>query len=415
MLICYALHRVLGHLIVAASVVGLLHNALSAAGGAAQFNLDWLAHPTIQYASRPTHDPVAELTRKVQEGEVQLTFDGPSGYLRSVLDALRVPIESQLAVFLKDSRQSARITSHNPRTIFFNDSVAVGWVRGGFIEIASQDRDNAMVFYTLEETQTDKPVFTRRMDCLSCHYSYATSGVPGTLIRGAGRYIIEHSVPLEQRWGGWYVTGMPGSIRHAGNVDVGRLFESPPATYGAAWPSLDGKFDTTGYLSPYSDIVALLVFDHQMRMMNLLGRIGWEVRIAEYDGADLAQAARETAKDVVDYMLFVEEAPLSGRVEGSSGFAEKFTAEGPRDRQGRSLRQLDLSRRLMRYPCSYMIYTPTFEALPAEAKAAIYRRMWDVLSGQEKDGKYSRLSAGDRTAIVEILRDTKKDLPGYFQ
>lgn len=396
-------------------ILGLFCHALRAAGGAPQLNVDWLTHPAIQYAVRPTHDPMADLKRQVEEGEVQLTFDGPSGYLRALLEALHVPIESQVVVFLKDSVQSARINAHNPRTIFFNDSVVVGWVRGGFIEIASEDPDSAMIFYTLVQTPSDKPVFTRRVDCLSCHRSYATSGVAGTLIRGAGRYIIEQSVPLEQRWGGWYVTGTLGSIRHAGNVDVDRLFESPPPTNTLNLQSLDGKFDTTGYLSPYSDIAALLVFDHQMRMMNLLSRIGWEVRIAEYDGGDAAAVARETANEVVDYMLFVGEAPLSDTVEGSSGFAEKFAAQGPRDQKGRSLRQLDLKQRLMRYPCSYMIYTPTFEGLPAEAKDAIYRRMWEVLSGHEKDARYDRMSADDRRAIVEILRDTKKDLPPYFQ
>ncbi len=123
---------------------------------------------------------------------------------------------------------------------------------------------------------------------------------------------------------------------------------------------------------------------------------------------------RETARELVDYLLFIDEAPLSAAVSGASGFAEQFAAAGPRDKKGRSLRQLDLERRLFQYPCSYMIYTPAFDALPVAAKEAVYARMWEVLSGRDKDRSYDRLSAADRQAIVEILRDTKTGLPDYF-
>jgi hypothetical protein len=102
-------------------------------------------------------------------------------------------------------------------------------------------------------------------------------------------------------------------------------------------------------------------------------------------------------------------------VKGGSGFAEAFTAKGPRDAQGRSLRDLDLRRRLFKYPCSYMIYTPAFDGLPAAAREAVYSRLWEVLSGREKQPRYKVLSLQDRQAIVSILRETKRDLPSYFQ
>jgi len=114
-------------------------------------------------------------------------------------------------------------------------------------------------------------------------------------------------------------------------------------------------------------------------------------------------------------MLFVYEAPLPGPVKGSTGFAAAFAAAGPRDSKGRSVREFDLRRRLFRYPLSYMIYTPAFDALPAAAKDAAYRRMWDILAGREKHARYTHLTAPDRQALVEILRDTKKDLPSYFK
>jgi hypothetical protein len=389
---------------------------------------NWLNHPAIHYESPSRTDPVAELSRKMQEGIVRLTFDGPSGYLRSVLDALDVPIESQIAVFARDSVQAARIRRDNPRTLFFNDSVSVGWVRGGFIELASQDPEQSVTFYALNQTPDGQPHFIRQDGCLTCHYSYSTAGVPGMLVRSAGQSAVDHSIPLDKRWGGWYVTGSHGSIQHLGNADVATLFETPPPSHTLNWPSFEGKFDTTGYLSTYSDIVALMVFEHQMHLMNLLSRMGWEARVADHQKragmirlgiqesqSDAPIPLGEAAKELVDYLLFVDEAPLADHIQSSSGFAETFATQGPYDSKGRSLRQLDLQHRLMRYPCSYMIYAPAFTALPDSAREAIYRRMWQILSGDDKDARYGRLSLADRRAIVEILRDTKQDLPEYFR
>jgi len=155
-------------------------------------------------------------------------------------------------------------------------------------------------------------------------------------------------------------------------------------------------------------------------MANLLTRAGWAARVADRSASN-ESAARSViltgiAREVVDYLLFIDEARLADAVRGGSGFAERFSALGPRDRKGRSLHELDLSRRLMRYPCSYFIYSPAFDALPPSVRDLIYRRMWEVLSGQERDQRYqSALSRQDRQAIVEILRDTKRDLPQYFQ
>ena len=172
----------------------------------------------------------------------------------------------------------------------------------------------------------------------------------------------------------------------------------------------------TGYLTPYSDIAALLVFDHQMYMTNLLTRFGWEARVALHDKrGDVTARMRDGAKELVDYMLFIDEVQLPGKIQSTSGFAAKFSALGPLDSRGRSLRQLDLKTRLMRYPCSYMIYTEAFDNLPWEARSEIYKRLWQVLSGAEKGPKYSRLSLADRQAIAEILRQTKKGLPEYFR
>jgi len=369
-----------------------------------------------------SHDPVAELNRKIQEGKLELKFDDAQGYLRSLLEALHIPIESQMVVFSKTSIQSMRIEPRSPRTLFFNDSVVVGWVRGGFIELAAQDPREGFVFYALDErpwvhqervTKPEvraEPLMTRRQDCLNCHVSSATFGIPGTLIRSvfagpdgvpvrqAPQYNTDQRTSFDKLWGGWYVTGDSGSLRHMGNAVV-----ADPAEPLQMKPleSLKAKFDPSAYLSPFSDIVALMVFEHQAHMMNLLARAG---RSHPIDS--------ETVNEVVDYMLFADEPPLADKVASTSGFAEEFAARGPFDAKGRSLRQLNLEHRLMRYPCSYMIYSDAFAGLSAEAKDAIYRRMWRILSGEENR---PRLAADDRRAIVEILRDTKHDLPDYFR
>ena len=189
----------------------------------------------------------------------------------------------------------------------------------------------------------------------------------------------------------------------------------------------EGLFDRDGYPALSSDIVAHMVFTHQTGMTNLLTRASFEARAADpslhppftsnlEEGDRVAAMMSGIASEVVDYLLFIDETKLTSRVRGGSGFAERFSTIGPRDRKGRSLYDLDLNRRLMKYPCSYLIYSPAFDALPPGAKAPIYKRLWDVLSGQERDVRYrSALSLADRQSIVEILRDTKQDLPQYFQ
>ena len=373
--------------------------------------------PEIGYSTQPVTDAVALLNRKLESREVRLESAHVSGYLRAVLDALKVPVESQLVVFSRTSLQQRIIYPTNPRTIFFNDSVAVGWVHGEpFVEIAAQDARQGIHFYTLNQTPNAHPKFYRRdqTPCLECHESMAAEGIPGMLVRSSpvgedgfpmrerGNYVTDHCSPFEERWGGWFVTGEV-SLSHLGN----RI--KPDAAGPAAFGTLASQFDTSVYLSPYSDVAALMVFNHQMRMMNLITRLGWEFRVAKV--SDLDEAVRE----FVDYLLFVDEAPIPGKVRGTSGFAETFSAQGPHDSAGRSLRDLDLTHWLMKYPCSYMIYSEAFDGMPEAAKDAVYLRMWQVLSGEERDARYSRLTAGDRAAVISILRETKSGLPEYWR
>ena len=408
-------------------------------GGAYRASRD---HPAILYTNGAVDNAVADLNRRLEEGSAALAFEGLSGYLRSLLDALDMPVESQVLVFSPTSFQEDWIDFDNPRAVFFRDDVALGWVRGAdVIEIAAQDRRQGTIFYSLEQTPSATPRFRRRETCLACHLSWDTLGVPGPQVLSmfpmpndpyayASGHPTDHRSRLEDRWGGWYVTGSHGGVAHMGNVEVEDV-EDPHATFGVVPPvidSLEGRFDLEGFPTPYSDIVALMVLEHQAHMTNLITRIGWEARRVEHRAEMVAPADRgrstddgrfreivdEAAVELVDYLLFVDEAPLPPGVAGGSGFAEMFSARGPRDGRGRSLREISLDGRLFRYPCSYMIYTEAFDALPETALDATYRRLWAVLSGEVSESPYDRLGLAERQAIVEILRDTKPGLPEYF-
>jgi hypothetical protein len=391
-----------------------------------------LAHPAIGYYTRPAHDLVAELNRHVEDGDARVTFDEDTGYLRSVLDALHVPVESQMLVMSKTGVQGLYTGPANPRAIFFNDAVTVGYIRGApLLELAVHDPQQGVVFYTLDQKSQPHPVFERRPACLSCHQVYSTLHVPGMVTRSVfiapdglplaqfGSYDPDDRTLFRQRWGGWYVTGTHGSMRHMGNAIVTNVEKREAMISDSTLnrTSLDGLFDARGYLSAHSDIAALMVFQHQAHMTNLITRVGWDARLAQYDHRlDLAGGPlRDAVNELVDYLLFVGEEPLTAAIKGTSGFAEKFAAQGPADSRGRSLRQLDLEHRLLRYPCSYMVYSAAFGGLPVDLRRAIYGRMWDVLSGRETSPKYARLSGPDRRAVVEILRETLPDLPDDFR
>lgn len=348
-----------------------------------------------QAATQAGDDPVAALIRKIDGGSVRLARQGESGYLRSLLKALDVPESSQSLVFVSSALQQKRVNAANPRALYFNDSVTVGWVRGGFIELVAQHPQQGLRFYALDQGSSKPALVQETSRCVSCHASGVTGGVPLLRVPPA------HARAFEDRFGGWYVTGNHGSAKHFGNWDVWEAGPPPAGTPLFNLESLKGRFDLAGYPTPYSDIVAQMVMQHRGHIANSLNRLG-----AAPTPAEIAT--------LVDRLLLVDELPLTAAIRGTSGFTEEFQALGPRDGKGRSLRDLDLKTGLLRYPCSYMIYAPQFDALPAPTRAAIYQRLWDVLSGSDRSPQYARLSPAARTAVIEILRETKQGLPRYF-
>jgi len=400
----------------------------------------------IRYSQRVPHNRVSELIGQLERGDVRLEHAAPCGYLRSLLKALGVPVSSQTLVFSKTSLQRHRISPRAPRALYFSDDVYVGCCQNGdVLEISAVDPELGTVFYTLDAEAADPPRFVRQTDnCLICHGSSQTKDVPGHLVRSvfadasglpilsSGTYRINHTSPLKQRWGGWYVTGTHGDQTHLGNLVVRGRYEPSQIDNSAGQNVTDlrDRFDITQYLSPHSDLVALMVLEHQAEAHNLITRANFLTRQAMHYQETLNRELHEppdhvwdstkirlksACEPLVEYLLMSSEAPLTARLQGTSTFAAEFAERGPRDRHGRSLRDLDLERRLFKYPCSYLIYSPSVQALPAEAKDHLCRRLWEVLTGADRSPAFAHLSAEDRTAIREILQDTLPGLPDYWR
>jgi hypothetical protein len=381
---------------------------------------------TIAYSKTPESGPVARLQRQIEEGKVRLKHETAYGYLLSVLHELKVPKSSQMLVFSKTSFQRERISPHNPRAVFFSDDVYVGYVPGSpMLEISTVDPKLGGVFYTLDQRPVDKPRFARTDQCLECHASGKTMGVPGHLVRSfetdesgvtdlkSGVSLVNHRTPFEERWGGWYVTGTHGDQTHRGNLIGAEAFDRQKRepNYLGNVTNLSQFFDVSIVPAPHSDIVALMVLEHQTHMHNYLARLNQAARIMllQYGHVKYLQSAVDS---FLEYLLFTEEAPLTTRVNGASGFAQEFAAAGPKDSKGRSLRDFDLRTRLFKYPCSYLIYSEAFDELPAPLKETIYKRLFDILSGKDKE--FEAIQPQTRLAILEILRETKPGLPAYW-
>ncbi len=368
----------------------------------------------IAYSKTAPTDAVAQLQRQIDAGAVTLPFDPAHGYLPAVLDALHVPKSSQGLVFSRTSLQVDHIAPWTPRAIYFNDDVYVGWVQGGpIMEVATADPVLGGVFYTLSQEETERPHFERQTHtCLQCHdSSSSTGGVPGFIMRSviADRYgypvmvdsgATTDATPIDKRWGGWYVTGTLGNPAHMGNVFVPKLAQEignvpqylsqTKVVSTADVTSLKDRFDVDPYLTPHSDAVALLVLAHQTSVHNLITRASYEARLA---GDHLDARAKSAADRLANALMLVREASLPAPVKGTSSFAAEFAAMGPRDRQGRSLRDLDLTDRVFKYPLSYLIYSDSFNALPEIVKTYVYDRLRTELPPD----------------VRQILRDTKAD------
>lgn len=393
----------------------------------------------ISYSTSKPDNRISQLQDRLGDHTVSLAFDEQTGYLRSLLETLRVPVSSQVLTFGRTSLQDDRISPTTPRAIYFADDIHLGFVQNGLIEIAVQDSKLGMVFYTLKQTPDEPPVFLRQTNsCLTCHGAARTKNVPGVLIRSvypdpeghpvvaAGSFLSTHRSPLSQRWGGWYVTGRHGDQQHLGNFVLTSV-KKPKTIDNTAGHNLEGladRFDTSKYLSPHSDLVALMVLEHQTDTLNVLTQASFEVRHAEYlmsqagENSEQKAAAEKLLSDrlvknteqIVKAFLFADEVALTSPVSGTSEFVTQFSMNSNRDSKGRSLRDFELQTRMFRFPCSYLIETPAFRDLPETLREQVLIRLSEFLKSDETIKGLERHSAMDRTAILEILRET---VPGF--
>ena len=400
----------------------------------------------ILYSESTPQNRVSDVQAQIDRDELHLEYSPEFGYLPALLKALQVPLESQSLVFSKTSLQMRRISPRTPRAIYFNDDVYVGFCQSGdVLEISAVDPQLGAVFYSLDQRQMDRPQIVRRTDnCLVCHSSSRVEGVPGHVIRSlyvdnsgqpllsGGSRTVDHTTPIDQRWGGWYVTGTHGAQKHLGNLTVkGRdLVEPVDNSEGHNLVDLEFRINPDRYLTAHSDIVALMVLEHQAFVHNRLTRANFDTRQAlAYEatineamdkpaGSELESTTRRiksTGDRLVQALLFTDEAPLTAPIQGTSGYAEQFASSGPRDKKGRSLRDLDMTTRMFKYPCSYLIYSKSFDELPSQSRDYVLQRLWDVLSGNDTSKEFSHLSPTDRRAILEILCETRNGLPDYWK
>jgi hypothetical protein len=420
--------------------------ALSLALASTAAASDEFEREPINYSLEKPDNRVSRLQERIDSGLVKPVFEKERGYARWLLAELQVPQSSQVLVFSKTSLQRTRIAPKTPRALYFSDDVYVGYCQFGHVmEISAVDPKLGTVFYTLDQDTEEKLKFVRHTDsCLLCHASSQTRGIPGHLVRSvypdtrgdpilsSGSFRIDQTSPIERRWGGWYVTGTHGKMKHLGNLVIAdkRPPEQVENLKGLNVTSLKDRCETSPYLTPHSDIVALMVLEHQTEMHNVITRANFQTRLALHDEAVLnkeigrptdyrSETTTRRIKSVCDalvkYVLFSGEAALTDTVEGTSSFTKEFAKTGPRDSKGRSLREFDLRTRLFRYPCSYLIYSPAFDGLPAEAKDYTLRRLHDVLKGQVYTRDFDHLTTDGCNAIYEILVETKKDLPAYWR
>lgn len=397
-------------------------------------------YPAIAYAASRPGGELGRFAERVMDGELALRFDPDHGYLDAVLEALGIDPSSQVLVYSRTSVQGRLISPETPRAIYFNDDTYVAWVPGApSFELAGFDPKLGPIFYKLTQDESGDESLERELGtCLRCHDTYALSGggVPRFLLgsgyTGADGELVSHeawiltsqATPLRNRWGGWYVTGRHGDQVHLGNIVVQRpedLQDLESLRVGNV-DELSGFFDTSRYLTPYSDIVALMILEHQVEVQNLMSRVRFETAgrggragfdsdpgsDSDADEADLATVV----EPLVEAMLMVDAADLTDGIAGGSGFTGRFESLGPFDSAGRSLRQLDLESRLFKYPLSYQIYSNAFQALPQYVKSAVYARLREILTETPAEDGFEDLTTGDRAAITQILRET---LPEVFR
>lgn len=389
------------------------------------------------HLAKPPDNPRAAINKALASGDLKNTGDDQA-FLKKMLEITAVPEASQVLVFSLTSHQDAIISRTNPRAIYFSDDCYIGFVPGGVIEYSDVDPEVGTGFFVLDQTEQSPLVLQNTESCLICHEGGRTDYNRGLMVRSvfvrdngfpytdSGSFMVSHDTPMEHRWGGWYVTGEHGKIRHMGNVVATQETPGQRAVVdreaGANVQDLSVYFNQSKYLAPGSDIVALMVLEHQVVMHNMLTQGGIVVNeqtarsrsIAEQLGETFDPAGSDTlqtviksrAGKIIKHMLFVEEVALESPVKGDDAFMVQFRANRRDDDAGRSLKDFDLATRMFTYRCSYMIYSRAFREMPDLLKDAVYARLAAGLKPDSTDELFEHLGTEEREAIAAILRQT---------
>lgn len=389
-------------------------------------HLNFEAAP-VNYSHATPQNVITGLQRALDAGEKKWEYAEDFGYLLPLLKDLKIPVSSQMLPFSKTSLQRHLIGPDRPRALYFNDDAYVGYVQDGMLELMVTDASLGMVFYTLKQAPAKPQIQRQVASCMTCHASTRTKNIPGLLVRSMfvdpvglpvlseGSFRTDHSSPLSERWGGWYVTGTHGKTTHMGNFHLPSSKRPKKPIENKAGLNLKDLSPLTQiahYPTPHSDLVALMVFEHQIDAHNFIIRTNyaWQIDVHHGDAEKADAVWKQEVAQLVKYLLFEKEAELKDPIEGTSSFATEFAKQGPFDSQGRSLRQFDLERRLFRFPCSYMIYSKAFQSLPEPVRISVYQRLKGVITGADESLLSQKLSEADRQNLLQILPETLPEL-----
>lgn len=406
--------------------------ALAAAVAELSFAADTPA-PTYRDIDGPPHfygtrTPRDRFTRAMETIEKDPRLDRSSelAFLTSFLKILEVPVSSQMLVFSHTSLQLRFISTSNPRAVYFNEDVYIGYIPGGRIEVVALDPELGGIFYIFDIPREQAAIrYERSNRCMNCHVTDDTGYLPGLVVKSvvpaptggsleAFRLLQSgHGIPFSERFGGWHVTGENGITNHWGNV-IGRYVRGEIQRI----PNPPGeRFSFAKYPVATSDILAHLLHEHQVGFVNRVVEASYRARTAEFISngrLSPAQSAEldEQARIVVRYLLFADEVPLpAGGVKADTTYRAEFLRNRRATADGLSLKDLELNTRLFQHRCSYMIYSPVFEGLPAVIKSRVYGQLKAALAEGRSSPEFAYLPASERKAIRHILQATLKDLP----
>jgi len=381
--------------------------------------------PAHEYWFRELNDPFTRLIADFESGKRELDNRSGKAFLTSLLEHLDIPASSQLLVFSRTSLQTRKISGSNPRAVYYNENIYVGYIPGGKIEIISLDPDIGAIFYIFGKPESGPPMIERSNRCMECHSNAATRRVPGITIRSVmpgsnwGALVsfrknqIGHQVPFSERFGGWHVTGEPGLFDHKGNLTgekVGGKVVTEVIEPGT-------QFDWSAYPAETSDILSHLLLEHQAEFMNLALEATYRGRTYQHIGKgkikpEHVAVLHGLAEELVRYLLFADEAKFpAGGIRVDPQCREDFLADRKEASNGISLKDLDLETRLFKHRCSYLVYSDVFQATPDLFKRHVYQVLGEAISTEKPDSDFAYLSVTEKNAIRGILRETLSDLP----